>query len=228
MENDFLNTIKLGNVAIAPSILSADFSVMGNEIKNISECGADYIHVDVMDGAFVNNITFGPKMVKDIKPYTSLPLDVHLMIEKPWRYTEAFIKAGANLLSVHYQACGKELNKTLEDIGSTGCKRGIAINPDIDFEKVADNLAYCDLLLIMSVFPGFGGQKFIASSLEKIRKAKSFIEENGLNVKVEVDGGVNLDNCISIKEAGADILVAGNAVFGAKDRAKAIYSLRGL
>lgn len=211
---------------IAPSILSADFARMGEEVRNITLSGADIIHVDVMDGMFVPNITFGPKMVQDIKPHTNLPLDVHLMIEGPWRYLERFAKAGADYLTVHYKACGERLSDTLAQIGNLGVKRGLAINPDVPFEKIADCIDQCDLLLIMSVFPGFGGQKFIDSVLDKIAVASRYIKERDLKVQIEVDGGINAKNAAAVAACGANILVAGSAVFGQSDYKKAIEELK--
>ena len=211
---------------IAPSILSADFARMGEEVRNITLSGADIIHVDVMDGMFVPNITFGPKMVKDIRPHTNLPLDVHLMIEQPWRYLEQFAKAGANYLTVHYKACGERLSDTLAQIGNLGVKRGLAINPDVPFEKIINCIDKCDLLLIMSVFPGFGGQKFIDSVLDKIAVASRFIKEHDLKVQIEVDGGINAKNAAAVAAHGANILVAGSAVFGQSDYKKAIEKLK--
>lgn len=223
MVNSIMNDSK---TLIAPSILSADFARMGEEVRNITLSGADIIHVDVMDGMFVPNITFGPKMVKDIRPHTNLPLDVHLMIEEPWRYLEQFAKAGANYLTVHYKACGERLADTLAQIGNLGVKRGLAINPDVPFEKIADCIDKCDLLLIMSVFPGFGGQKFIDSVLDKITVASRYIKEHDLKVQIEVDGGINAKNAAAVAARGANILVAGSAVFSQSDYKKAIEELK--
>lgn len=223
MVNNIMNDSK---TLIAPSILSADFARMGEEVHNITRSGADIIHVDVMDGMFVPNITFGPKMVKDIRPHTNLPLDVHLMIEEPWRYLEQFAKAGANYLTVHYKACGERLADTLAQIGNLGVKCGLAINPDVPFEKIVDCIDKCDLLLIMSVFPGFGGQKFIDSVLDKITVASRYIKEHDLKVQIEVDGGINAKNAAAVAACGANILVAGSAVFGQSDYKKAIEELK--
>lgn len=223
MVNNIMNDSK---TLIAPSILSADFARMGEEVRNITLSGADIIHVDVMDGMFVPNITFGPKMVKDIRPHTNLPLDVHLMIEEPWRYLEQFAKAGANYLTVHYKACGERLADTLAQIGDLGVKRGLAINPDVPFEKIVDCIDKCDLLLIMSVFPGFGGQKFIDSVLDKITVASRYIKEHDLKVQIEVDGGINAKNAAAVAARGANILVAGSAVFSQSDYKKAIEELK--
>lgn len=223
MVNNIMNDSK---TLIAPSILSADFARMGEEVRNITRSGADIIHVDVMDGMFVPNITFGPKMVQDIRPHTNLPLDVHLMIEEPWRYLEQFAKAGANYLTVHYKACGERLADTLAQIGNLGVKRGLAINPDVPFEAIIDYIDQCDLLLIMSVFPGFGGQKFIDSVLDKITVASRYIKEHDLKVQIEVDGGINAKNAAAVAACGANILVAGSAVFGQSDYKKAIEELK--
>ena len=217
---------KTEKTAVAPSILSADFANMGQEVETITKFGADLVHVDVMDGEFVPNITFGPKMVKDIRPHTDLPLDVHLMIAKPWRYIKNFVDAGADIVTVHYEACGDKLSETLEQIHALGVKSGIAINPDVPVEQIYDLFPKCDLLLLMSVFPGFGGQKFIESVLEKIKQARTEINKRGLNVKIEVDGGINFNNCKKVADSGADFFVAGSAVFGATDIEQAINALK--
>lgn len=221
-----INDGEKNQVLIAPSILSADFSAMGQAVASVSAAKADLIHVDVMDGAFVPNITFGPKMVKDIRSYTKLPLDVHLMIEKPERYIERFAEAGSDIITVHYEACIDNLSSVLDKIGGLGIKRGVAINPDVPFEKILDVVDKCELILLMSVFPGFGGQKFIPTVLDKISQCKEYLLANNLNAKIEVDGGINQSNCHAVAVAGADILVAGSAVFGASDYAKAIDSLK--
>lgn len=213
-------------VKIAPSILSADFSKMGEEIINIERAGADLIHVDVMDGVFVPNITFGMKMVKDIKKITKLPLDCHLMIVHPEKYVKAFADAGADYITVHYEACKDNLSEVLKEIRALGVKAGMVINPDTPAEKVVDLLPLCDMVLVMSVFPGFGGQKFIGEVLDKCRVFRRIIDEKGYNCEVEIDGGINKDTAKLAVESGCDILVAGSAVFNAEDRKNAIENLR--
>ena len=214
------------NVKIAPSILSADFSKMGEEIRSLQANGADVIHCDVMDGVFVNNITFGIKMVEDIRKHTSLPLDCHLMIVHPEKYVERFAKAGADIITVHYEACQDNLKEVLQLIKSTGVKCGAVINPDTPVEKIASVIPLCDMVLIMSVFPGFGGQKFIPEALEKLRAVKKIVEDCGKDIDIEIDGGVTTENVHLVKEAGANVVVAGSAVFKAADRAAAIAALK--
>lgn len=214
------------SIKIAPSVLSADFAKMGEEIKSVEKAGADIIHLDVMDGVFVPNITFGIKMVADVRKTTSLLLDCHLMIVHPEKYVKDFAKAGADYITVHYEACGENLKDTLLLIRENNVKCGLVINPDTSVEKVENLIPLCDMVLVMSVFPGFGGQKFISSVMDKIKTAKNYISSHGLNVKIEIDGGVNADNAAAIAEAGADILVAGSAVFGKENRAAAIKGLR--
>ena len=213
-------------IKIAPSILSADFSKMGEEVKNLEESGADVIHCDVMDGVFVNNITFGIKMVEDLRKITKLPLDCHLMIVHPEKYAERFVKAGADYVTVHAEACGEGLEDTLKLIKNAGAKCGAVINPDTPVSAIERVLPLCDMALVMSVFPGFGGQKFIAEVLEKVRKIRRIIRENDLNCEVEIDGGINAETVKAAKDAGANVIVAGSSVFKAADRAAAISALR--
>ncbi len=214
------------NIKIAPSILSADFSKMGEEIISLEKSGADIIHCDVMDGVFVPNITFGIKMVNDIRKVTKLPLDAHLMIVNPENYVEQFAKAGADFITVHYEACKENLPFVLEKIKKAGVKCGCVINPDTDPEKIRDVVPLCDIILVMSVFPGFGGQKFIPSAIESLKKVKKMILDSKKDILLEIDGGINLENVSLVKEAGADVIVAGNTVFSAKDRAEIIKKLR--
>lgn len=213
-------------VQIAPSILSADFSKMGEEIRSLQQSGADIVHCDVMDGVFVNNITFGIKMIADIRKLTDLPLDCHLMIVHPEKYVERFAKAGADYITVHYEACQNNLKEVLTLIKSTGVKCGAVINPDTPVEKIKDVLPLCDMVLVMSVFPGFGGQKFIPDSLDKLRELRAFIDESGKDILLEIDGGVNEENIEEIKAAGANVVVAGSAVFNAENRAEMIAKLK--
>ncbi len=214
------------NVKIAPSILSADFAKMGEEVRSLEQNGADLVHCDVMDGVFVNNITFGIKMVEDIKKHTSLPLDCHLMIVNPEKYVERFAKAGADYITVHYEACQDNLKEVLQLIRSTGVKCGAVINPDTPVEKIKEVVPLCDMVLVMSVFPGFGGQKFIPTALDKLRELRAIIDASGKEISLEIDGGVTADNVAEIKEAGADVIVAGSAVFKAADRAEMIAKLK--
>ena len=206
-------------VKIAPSILSADFSKMGEEVQSLELAGA-------MDGVFVNNITFGIKMVEDIRKKTSLPLDCHLMIVHPEKYVERFAKAGADIITVHYEACQDNLKEVLELIKSTGVKCGAVINPDTPVEKIKDVILLCDMVLVMSVFPGFGGQKFIPSALDKLREIRAIIDASGRNIDLQIDGGVTAENVEEIKAAGANVIVAGSAVFKAENRAEMIARLK--
>ena len=213
-------------IQIAPSILSANFSKMGEEVRSMEECGADVIHYDVMDGVFVNNITFGLKMLEDIRPHTTLPIDAHLMIVHPEKYVERFAKAGADIITVHWEACQDNLKEVLELIKSTGVKCGAVINPDTPVEKIKDVIPLCDMVLVMSVFPGFGGQKFIPSALDKLREIRAIIDESGKDIDLEIDGGITAENVHLVKEAGANVIVAGSAIFKAADRAAAIAALK--
>ena len=216
----------MNNVKIAPSILSANFSKMGEEVLDLEKNGADVVHCDVMDGVFVNNITFGIKMVEDLRKITKLPLDCHLMIVHPEKYVERFAKAGADIITVHYEACQDNLKDVLHLIKSTGVKCGAVINPDTPVEKIADVIPLCDMVLVMSVFPGFGGQKFIPEALDKLRQVKKLIEKIGKQIDLEIDGGVTAENVEAIKAAGANVIVAGSTVFKAEDRAKIIATLK--
>ena len=216
----------MNKIKIAPSILSADFSTMGEEVQNLEKQGADMIHCDVMDGVFVNNITFGIKMVEDIRKHTTLPLDCHLMIVHPEKYVERFAKAGADIITVHYETCQDNLKEVLSLIKSTGVKCGAVINPDTPVEKIKDVVSLCDMVLVMSVFPGFGGQKFIPTALDKLRELRKLIDESGRDIDLEIDGGVTEENVEEIKGAGANVIVAGSTVFKAADRAAMIAKLK--
>jgi len=209
---------------IAPSILSADGGRLAEEIKAVEKAGANWIHVDVMDGHFVPNITMGPGLVGALRKATSLPFDVHLMIKNPNNYIEAFANAGADYITVHVEAAD-HLHRTIELIKKTGRKAGVSLNPATPLVSIEEILPDIDLLLIMSVNPGFGGQKFIESSLTKIRRASDMITRLPKKPLLEVDGGVNLQNIASIAQAGADVLVAGAAVFGAGDYTQTISAL---
>ena len=213
-------------IKIAPSILSADFSKMGEEVLSLEKAGADVVHCDVMDGVFVNNITFGIKMVEDLRKITTLPLDCHLMIVHPEKYVERFAKAGADIITVHYEACQDNLKEVLEVIKSTGVKCGAVINPDTPVEKIADVIPMCDMVLVMSVFPGFGGQKFIPEALDKLRQVKAIVEKCGKDIDIEIDGGVGEGNVALVKEAGANVIVAGSAVFKSENRKETIAKLK--
>lgn len=214
-------------IKIAPSILSADFSRLGDDIKAVEEAGADYIHVDVMDGHFVPNITIGPLVVQAIRPVTKLPLDVHLMIENPDRYIEEFAKAGADIISVHVEA-SPHLHRTVQLIKQQGVKAGVVINPATPVDSIKHIIQDVDLVLLMTVNPGFGGQAFIESIVPKIKEVSDLVQTQGLNVEIEVDGGVNPETARLCVEAGANVLVAGSAIYGKKDLKDAIKAIRGV
>ncbi|KZE65827.1 ribulose phosphate epimerase [Fictibacillus phosphorivorans] len=214
-------------IKIAPSILSADFSKLGEDIKAVEEAGADYIHVDVMDGHFVPNITIGPLVVQAIRPVTKLPLDVHLMIENPDQYIEAFAQAGADIISVHVEAT-PHLHRTIQFIKKQGVKAGVVINPATPVDLIKHIIQDVDLVLLMTVNPGFGGQAFIESVVPKIKEVSDIVKTQGLDVEIEVDGGVNPETAQRCIEAGANVLVAGSAIYGKKDLKDAIESIRGV
>lgn len=203
-------------VKIAPSILTADLSNLEKQIRFLEEGNADLIHIDVMDGSFVPNITFGPLLVKTIQKITNIPLDVHLMIVNPEKYVEQFIDSGASYLTIHQEAT-LHLHRTVEMIKKLGAKAGVSLNPATSLSTLDEILPYLDLVLIMSVNPGFGGQTFIESSLQKIARLKKIISSNKLNTLIEVDGGINLENVEKVVKAGTDILVIGNSIFSSTD-----------
>jgi len=212
-------------VLIAPSILSADFGRLAEEIKLAEEAGADLIHIDVMDGLFVPNITVGPLIVEAVKKVSTVPLDVHLMIVNPEKYINDFIKAGANILTVHVEA-SFHLHRTIGNIKEKGAKAGVSLNPATTLHTIEEIVNDIDLLLIMSVNPGFGGQSFIPYSIEKIKKARNLIENRNKKVLIEVDGGIKLDNSSTVVKAGADILIMGSEFFGQKDYKEFMQKLR--
>lgn len=212
-------------IKIAPSVLSADFSRLGQEVVDAKEAGADMIHIDVMDGSFVPNLTVGPLVVEAINRVTDLPLDVHLMIEEPDRYIGDFVKAGANIITVHYEAA-RHLHRTVNWIRESGVKAGVSLNPATPLFSLDFILPEIDTVLLMSVNPGFGGQSFIPRTLTKIRQLKEIIQEEGYKVEIEVDGGVNVNNAAEIAQTGANILVMGSGFFNSKNYKAVIEAVR--
>ncbi|MFQ5672578.1 MAG: ribulose-phosphate 3-epimerase [Nitrospinales bacterium] len=212
-------------VKIAPSILSADFGKLGDEIRAVEKAGADWIHIDVMDGHFVPNLTVGPAVVEAVNQATDLPLDVHLMIENPDKYVGEFVEAGADILTVHVEACA-HLNRSIQNIKDHKVRAGVVVNPATSLSLLEEIINDVDLVLLMSVNPGFGGQKFIPSVLDKIQCLREIIDACGGGIDLEVDGGITTENVRSIKEAGANVLVAGSAIFNGKNYKKTIAKLR--
>ena len=220
-----MNSHHASMIDIAPSILSADFARLAEEIQAVERAGASILHVDVMDGRFVPNITIGLPVVKAISRATRLPIDAHLMIVEPGQYAEQFVKAGAQMVSVHIEA-DPHAHRTLSAIRAAGAQAGIAINPGTALPVIEESLKFADYVLLMSVNPGFGGQKFIPESLDKLRRLRRMINERGLKTRIEIDGGIDADNIAEVAAAGAEIIVSGSAIFGADDPGTALRQLR--
>lgn len=218
----------MNNIKIAPSILSADFSKMGEAITNLVDWQADYIHCDIMDGSFVPNITFGMEMVRAIRPYSNLIIDVHLMILEPEKYIKQFAQNGADIITFHMESTKTSTREVLELIRSCGCKSGLVVNPDIDINTIVPYLDLCDQVVLMGVFPGFGGQMFIDSVLNKISELKSIIDNKGYDIDIELDGGVTESNVDELIKRGVSVVVAGSSVFKSNSPKDTIKRLRGV
>ncbi len=227
MNSSFLQSIEKGSAAVGPSVLSADFTMLAEEIRAVEKAGADFHHLDIMDGHFVPNITFGPMVVEAISKAAGIPLITHLMISDPAKYAADFIRAGSDVVSFHYEAVAEGHQDIVRIIREAGAAPGVAINPDTPLDSVRHLLGDIDLLLIMTVFPGFGGQKFIAEELDKIREAVAVREVEGHSFVIEVDGGIKPENAGAVREAGGECLVAGTAVYRSGDYATAIKAIRG-
>jgi ribulose-phosphate 3-epimerase len=211
---------------IAPSILSADFARLGEEVRSIEQAGADLIHFDVMDGHFVPNLSFGIPVLESVRKITRLPLDVHLMIEEPTRYVEQFVRAGANSISVHAEVC-EDIPGIAHQMHQLGIRAAVAMNPETAPTRVLDAATHLDMILVMSVHPGFGGQEFIPESIGKVRAIRGELKRHGLELDIEIDGGVKLDNIGLVAQAGANVFVSGSGIFGRRDYAEIIRQMRG-